>query len=166
MSIRNNLLAGFKSNEELKTKQYCSSWTGDEHLYYQNLGSRRKKIRNSRSMLVCMKNDPHILCIWTPGLQLVALFGKIMESLENEAMLEEVHYWWGLWEFIALPYFLFPFSASWLWMKCDQSASYSCLWLLLCLPCHSGIYASGILIQTNLFFFKLKKLTMTIQKSD
>lgn len=59
----------------------------------------------------------HRLRLLTPGLQVVALFGKVVELLRGRVLLKKVSHRGELWEFIASPHFQFILTASCVWLK-------------------------------------------------
>lgn len=80
----------------------------------------------------------------TLGTQLGILFGKILEPLGSKTVLEEVVTVAKTGGLIAQPHFLFPLSASWIWICYDQLASWPWFsWQLPCLLCLNGMFPSG-----------------------
>lgn len=73
------------------------------------------------------KMSPIGSCIWTLGPLLVELLGKVKEPLGRRVLLEEVHHWGWLWDYIAwLHLILF------LWSLCVyQAVSRSCCHVFL-----------------------------------
>lgn len=95
--------------------------------------------------------------IWIFGLQLMVLFGKIVEPSRDGALLQEVGFW-GVLKVLQPDSTSCLFCASWLQVGCNQPSS---LWLwLLCLPCHDGLYPlrlKAIIKLTSLMLFVTAK---------